>query len=238
MVPKFCFRGGFQEYKGSNTAKNCQFVSLGKIQLLLLLCESQVVENMEQRTSLSLEEAKSHLERHKVSASLESGKRLRHFCKRGLQLPLSCWLLLNSASGMSLAEPGVLPLKQTSYCWFAALRLGLGENMQAARLPLCSATNTGDKRHVEMLPNAAKNPSSRGAKNWVQNWFHVQILGPCVVCICKALQDILFTLLYLWYFHSLLLSIFFNMKKAWSSDSDNTMPHKGVLILKCSLKCL
>lgn len=36
--------------------------------------------------------------------------------------------------------------------------------MQAAELPLCSATNAGEKRHSEMLPNAAKNPSSRGAK--------------------------------------------------------------------------
>lgn len=31
---------------------------------------------------------------------------------------------------------------------------------------------------------------------------------------------------------------FFDMKRAWSCDSDNTVAHKGAVILKCSLKYL
>lgn len=153
--------------------------------LLQRLCEFHIVENGEQRSSLSLEEAKISLgETQGLTASLESGKSLRPPAAAELLAPPEFSLRKELRAWLSRE---MLPLKHTSYRWLAELRFGAGENVQAAELPLCSATNTGEKRHSEMLPSAAKNASSRGAKNRVQNWFHVQILGPCVVCIWKPL---------------------------------------------------
>lgn len=93
---------------------------------------------------------------------------------RGLLLPLGSWLLLNSASGRSWG------LGWAGGCyWLAALRFGLGENRQAAELPLCSTTNTGKKRHSERLPNAAKIPPVEGLKTeykidfMLKFWVHV-----------------------------------------------------------------
>jgi len=128
--------------------------------LLLVLSEFQVVENREQR-SCCLSKRPDLTWRDTRSHSFSGvWKEFMALCLCASQrLPAPTELLaptefrLSKELGARLSWEPLSPM-QISYCWLAVLSFHLGQNMQAAMLPLCSATNMGKKKQSEMLPTA------------------------------------------------------------------------------------
>lgn len=176
-------------------------MSLGEIQSLLVLFEFQVVENREQRSCCLLKKPNFTLRDTRPHSFSGVWKEFMALCPCVRQrLPAPIELLAPTEFSLS-KELGArlgwetLPLTQTSYCWLAVLRFHLGQNMQAAVLPLCSTTNMGKKKQSKVLPIAARSliyrAWSRGTKNWIRSWLQAQILCLCV-CFWKLLEGILF----------------------------------------------